>query len=739
GCLVECACEADGTYRVCVVDQGPGIADLAPVLGGTGGLARVRRLVHRFEVQSAPGLGTRVMLEQRAAGPTGREEGDSDELTTHHRELLAVLEELQRASEAGWHFLDSAADAVVVVDRGGRIARSNPEVERLLGWDAGQLVGQPLETLVPERFRKDHSTYRDEFAVNPRLRRMGGAGLLYARHRDGRDVPVEISLHPLQDGVAAVVRDRTQQVASEQFLRNLAEERGAFAFDRLVLSLAGVLGADAVVVSELSPDGLRVAVVAACSAGEPLEPFDYPLAGTPCQQAAAERRPVFIPERARELFPEADCLRRFEAEGVAVCPLAAETGVLAAFFRRRVEHPDRVLGVMQIFAARAALELRRQRAEEQRRSLEEQFRQAQKMEAIGLLAGGVAHDFNNLLTVIQSCASLLLEMPLEADAAELLRDVQLASQRASDLTRQLLAFGRKQILQPRVLDLNAKLRQDRGLLSRLIGEDIQVLTDLDEDLGRVRVDPSQLQQVVINLAVNARDAMPQGGTLRLSTRNLGTDQVVLEVCDTGCGMDAETCRRIFDPFFTTKEVGRGTGLGLSTVLGIVEQSGGTIQVSSQPGQGTTFTIALPRSEIAEVTSSGSKRNPIPQGTGTILLVEDDPAVRKLVARVLTACGYRVLAAEQGEQALELAGRHEGAIDLLITDIVMPGMNGRQLSERLSRERPDLKTLFISGHTDDAIFLRGVACESVSFLRKPIHPGILATTVRELLSSTPSTS
>ena len=353
----------------------------------------------------------------------------------------------------------------------------------------------------------------------------------------------------------------------------------------------------------------------------------------------------------------------------------------------------------------------RKRVEEALEQSEEQLRQAQKMDAIGQLAGGVAHDFNNLLTVINGCSSALLQRvagheALSGPVAEIAR----AGQRAAALTYQLLAFSRRQVLTPEVLDLNAVAADSEKLLRRLIGEDIELVTVLRPALGSVRVDPGQLQQVILNLAVNARDAMPQGGTLTIETAKAELDEayardhpgvepgqyVMLAVSDTGCGMDAATRSRIFEPFFTTKEPGKGTGLGLATVYGIVKQSGGHVWVYSEPGLGTTFKIYLPRvAAAAEAPARPSLPEPAPGGSETIRLVEDEDQVRALVRGVLEEAGYRVLVAGRGDEALRVAAEHVGPLDLLLTDVVMPGMSGRELAARLSGRRADLRVLYMS--------------------------------------------
>jgi PAS domain S-box-containing protein len=384
----------------------------------------------------------------------------------------------------------------------------------------------------------------------------------------------------------------------------------------------------------------------------------------------------------------------------------------------------------------------------EQRELEEQLRQSQKMEAIGKLAGGVAHDFNNLLTAIIGHTELSLSQ-LEADnpSGEALQEISKAAQRAATLTSQLLAFSRKQILQPKVLNLNGVVSNLEKMLRRLIGEDIEWAAHFGPELGLVRVDPGQLEQVLMNLVVNARDAMPKGGKLTIETDNVELDEayaqghvtvtpgryVMLAVSDTGVGMDAETQARIFEPFFTTKELGKGTGLGLSTVYGIVKQSGGNIWVYSEPGRGTIFKVYLPRVESSaqelERTSVVVKPD---QGSETILVVEDNEAVRSLVCRTLRLHGYQVIEAVGGTDALRLSEQSQDAIYLMLTDVVMPQMSGPELAARLMATRPSMKVLYMSGFTDDVIVHPGNLDSEVSFIQKPFTPGALAQKVREIL-------
>jgi len=390
-----------------------------------------------------------------------------------------------------------------------------------------------------------------------------------------------------------------------------------------------------------------------------------------------------------------------------------------------------------------------QRDVTEQRHLEEQFRQAQKMEAVGQLAGGIAHDFNNLLTAILGNTQLLLrELPPGDSKRGDVEEIRKASERAASLTRQLLAYSRRQMLQPEVLDLNVVVADMDKMLRRLIGEHIALVAVPAPDLGRVRADPNQIEQVIVNLAVNARDAMPDGGKLTIETANVDLDETfaqahlgsvpgsyaMLAVTDTGAGMDASVRAHLFEPFFTTKEVGKGTGLGLATVYGIVKQSGGYISVYSEPGRGTSFKIYLPRIATPAETAPGPQKPVAARGTETVLVVEDEPAVLTLSRRALEAQGYVVLAASDAAAALRVVERHGGTIHLLLTDVVMPGLSGRELADRLTAQRPGIRVLYMSGYPGDAVVQHGTLPSGSAFLQKPFSPDGLARKVRDVLDA-----
>jgi signal transduction histidine kinase/ActR/RegA family two-component response regulator len=447
---------------------------------------------------------------------------------------------------------------------------------------------------------------------------------------------------------------------------------------------------------------------------------------------------------------------RAQGKSIGVLSMArcgAETAPLdqadVRFLRCLADHAALALSNARLLADAQRELAERRRTEEALLRTEEQLRQAQKMEAIGRLAGGVAHDFNNLLSVVLSYSHLLLDDlaatdPMRAD----LEEIKKAGERGADLTRQLLAFSRQQVIEPRILDLNHVVESMDKMIRRLIGEDIELKTSPGRELGRVVTDPGHIEQVILNLVVNARDAMPDGGTLTIETGNAELDEayarehlgvtpgahVMLAISDSGSGMDRATQERIFEPFFTTKEKGKGTGLGLSTVFGIVKQSGGSIWVYSEPGNGTTFKVYLPRTDETATALGRAVRLTTVRGSETILLVEDDDPLRVVACGILRKNGYRVLDARSGGEALLLCERLEQPIDLLLTDVVMPQMSGRELARRLTRLRPDLRVLYMSGYTEDAVVHQRVLDAGITLLQKPITPDVLLHKVRELLEA-----
>ncbi|HEY4184368.1 MAG TPA: ATP-binding protein [Polyangia bacterium] len=562
-----------------------------------------------------------------------------------------------------------------------------------------------------------------------------------------RRVAMRVTFFPLFDSERVVrhVGVAVHDVTSEETLK-LAGEESRLKEERLRLALA----AGRMVTLDTHLESNRVYVsdnawaILGLSPDVPLATFDdwfslFHPEDRAVMQEEMSQSPQRVPRLDRTfriVLPHSGEIRWIERRGR---PSSAERGDAGGTWVR---------GIVMDITERVRAEEEHRRLESVLRTTEDQLRQSQKMEAIGRLAGGIAHDFNNLLSVVLSYSDMLITSnavrePFAAD----LREIRGAAERAANLTRSLLAFSRQQVLEPTVLDLNEVVRSMDKMLRRVIGEDIDLRWVADSALGRVKVDPGQIEQVLMNLAVNARDAMPMGGMLTLETANIdiGEDyvrdhvgvtpgpHVMLAVTDTGAGMSKEVQAKIFEPFFTTKDLGKGTGLGLSTVFGIVRQSGGHIWVYSEPGQGTTFKLYFPRTDqIAE----GKARAAMPpaslRGSETVLLVEDDEQLRIVGQTILAKNGYRVIVADGPADALDQCEQVPDDIHLLVTDVVMPGMNGLQLATRATRLRPAMKVLYVSGYTNNTIVHHGVLDEGVAFLQKPITPDALLRKVREVL-------
>jgi hypothetical protein len=497
--------------------------------------------------------------------------------------------------------LQSASQAILSIDRTGRIVLANPKTEEMFGYTGEELLGARIEILLPESQRRAHGRDREEYFTRPRVRPMGIGMDLAGRRKDGTEFPVEISLSYVET---------TEGVFAIAFVNDISD----------------------------------------------------------------------------------------------------------------------------------------------RKQLEDRLLQAQKMEAVGRLAGGVAHDFNNMLTVIAGYNRMILDDlspldPLRGCAEEVLK----AADRAAALTQQLLAFSRRQVMRSCVMNVNTTVEHTEKMLRRLIGEDIELVLSLSADIGNIKADPNHIEQAIVNLALNARDAMPKGGRITVETANTYLDEtyarthlgvkpgefVMVAVSDTGHGMDAETRRRLFEPFFTTKEKGKGTGLGLATVYGVVKQLGGDIWVYSEPGQGTTFKLYFPRvTETASLPPASPVEANRAPSTETILVVEDEQAVRDLTVKILRKLGHTILAAANGAEAIEIATSYPGPIALLLTDVVMPNMSGRQVADHLLKLRPDLKVLYLSGYTDNTVIHHGVLDHGVEFLPKPFSREALARKIRDVLGSRP---
>ena len=622
-----------------------------------------------------------------------------------------------RESEARYRQLTQLSqDAVYLVDERGVFLLTNPAGCAMFGYSEEEVVGMSVAETYPEAERPLAAERLKCLVIGEPLRfeRL-------AVRKDGTTVLIEVSASPMSGGHSqAVVRDISERKRAE---RALVESHS--------LLHAVVEGAsDAVFVKDLKGRYLMINTAGARFLGKTVE-----------EVIGKDDRALFSEDTAHAIM-EGDRLVIATEEPQFYERTSTVAGVTRTFLATKGVYRNaegKVIGIFGI--SRDMTEMKR---------LEQDLRHAQKMEAIGRLAGGIAHDFNNLLTVINGCSELVFNRLHEDDPdRKLIAEVQKAGDRAANLTRQLLAFSRKQVLQPRVVSLNAQLEELLRMLQRLIGEDIELVLSPGAELGLARVDPGQFEQACVNLALNARDAMPHGGRLTIETYNADVDAdtvgvppgiapgryVVAAISDTGVGIDEAVAGRIFEPFVTTKDPGSGTGLGLAMVYGFVLQSGGHIAVSSEQGCGTTFKVFLPRAEgPATTTNQRPGVLGLTGGTETVLVVEDEESVRGFVTQVLASCGYTVLEARDGHDGKSASERHHGPIHILLTDLVMPQMSGRQLADLLAETRPQMRVLFMSGYTDEAVIRHGVQESNVAFLQKPFDPGSLTRKVRDVLDA-----
>ncbi len=654
-------------------------------------------------------------LVRDSAGAVTQFEGSLEDVTDRKRAEQALCEERNLLRT----ILDNAPDHIYVKDRNGRYLLANRSHLRTLGVDSDEeVIGKTAFDFLPQRLAELY--YADEQRVissgHPVINRLEP---IVDKHEN--ELWLLTTRVPLRDssgnivGVVVISRDITE-------LRKVEAER-----NRLAVAVERAADGIAIVDQDFKvryANRIYAELVGKPMAqilGQHLQSFDR-----------LQLDPDVVEEVQRSLRDKQVWSGRVKGKRADGSEMVCELKI-ASF--KTEEAPEKVNYVVSVRDVTEMEQLRRQ------------LEQAQRLEAIGRLAGGVAHDFNNVLTAITGYADLVLmdlapSDPVRKDVEE----IKKAASRAASLTRQLLAFGRRLVLQPRVLNLNELVEDLSKMLKRLIGEDIEFVTYLEPELGNVYADPAQIEQVIVNLAVNARDAMPGGGKLIIETRNVTLNQeyvrthpgskpgryVMLAVTDTGIGMDEETKAHIFEPFFTTKG-GEGTGLGLSQVYGIVKQSGGSIWVYSEPGRGTTFKIYLPRVDAPAAEPAEPKEHAGElKGSETVLLVEDDETVRDLACSVLKRFGYEVLEAKNPTEALRLSEGHEGPIHLLITDVIMPGMNGKELAERLQEGRPELRVLYASGYTDNVIVSHGLLDSGVDFLAKPFGPDNLLRKVREIL-------
>jgi two-component system, cell cycle sensor histidine kinase and response regulator CckA len=635
--------------------------------------------------------------------------------------------------------LETLPDAIVAVDGDGSIVQINSQAQVLFGYEREELLGQKVEMLVPESYRGEHHHHRENFAKTPKTRRMGADLDLYARRRNGSEFPVEISLSPVSTKkgrfVLSAIRDISDRKRIAEELRRANEELHQRTTEQLGESrsrLASIIDSseDAI----LSKD-LNGTITSWNKGAERI--YGY----TPEEVVGRHISLLTLRDRTDEIPDILEKIARGEDidhyESVRVAKDGRRLDVSISVSPLRNAAGD-IVGASAIARDITA----------QKRA-EGQLRQSQKMEAIGRLAGGVAHDFNNVLGIINACAEFLRDrIDPAAEPSLYVENIRKAIERGTSLTKQLLAFSRTSAVQPRVLDLNERLRDISKLLRPLLGDDVEILIVPRTTSAVIEADPGQLDQIVVNLAVNARDAMPRGGKFILETGTMILDEgfaeqdqammpgkyVMLAVSDTGTGMNEGTVSRIFEPFFTTKEAGKGTGLGLATVYGIVKQSAGYIMVYSEPGQGTTFKIYLPSAEHkigvgskVETETVGPRR----QGT-TILLVEDDEIMRSLTRKLLEEHGYSVIEADDGQSALEWVNSHPDAIDLLLTDVVMRRMSGPELAEHLNTSHPTLKVVFMSGYTGELMANREVLKPGVTLLEKPFSRTALLNTIHTSL-------
>jgi PAS domain S-box-containing protein len=630
--------------------------------------------------------------------------------------------------------LEAIPDAVVAVNQQGVIIQVNSQTESLFGYTRDELIGQSVEMLVPERQRPSHHHHRADFHARPKIRRMGSGLDLQGRRRDGSEFPVEISLSPVATGngamVLSVIRDISDRKRIEEELRRANEELDRRKSRELrdfqnKLALIMESSQDAIIVKNL--DG----IITQWNKGAE-QIYGYTAAeivGRHVSVLCPPERPDEIPgilEKMRhgervEYFESVRLTKdgRRLSMSISVSPIHDSDG--------------KVVGASAI-ARNITVQ----------KKMEDQLRQSQKMEAVGRLAGGVAHDFNNLLGIVTACTELL-RTRVGGESLEYVDNIREAANRGASLTRQLLAFSRRQPVQQQILDLNDRLREVSKLIKPLMGDDVEIVLPSGTAGAIVEADPGQLDQVVLNLAVNSRDAMPHGGKFIVETGVYDLDEtfarehymspgryVMLAVSDNGMGMDDAIKSRIFEPFFTTKEGGKGSGLGLATVYGIVKQAGGHIWVYSEPGHGTTFKIYLPSAEHKLELGPEAQAEALPgrrEGV-TILLAEDDAIMRKLTRKMLEEHGYRVLEATDGEAALDVVAGNS-RIDLTLTDVVMKGMNGPELVLRLMDSHPEMKVVYMSGYTGELVAHQGLQ-SGIRLLEKPFTRSALLKMIDEAL-------
>ncbi len=683
----------------------------------------------------------------------------------HERELNANIQialykhnvetKLRRIERWFAAAVEEIGDAVIMADAAGAITHVNPAAEAITFWPREQAIGRSL-TDVLRLARRDtgEPVPLDDVEMGPVVCLAADTLLI---DRESREIPIDNTTSCIRDeeerpaGSISVFRDPTGTRYGALVTMNadvaLAASRALTLRGMLSLcaeSMARTLNATLARIWTVNTVGDTLILQAGAGVDRDLDGHQarIPVGVGEIGLVARERKPYLSNDFLNdERSADADWARRQQLCSFAGYPLLIDdrlVGVMAAYCRRDMS--EGITAALGSVAHAIAVGIERKR-------LEEQLHQAQKMEAIGQLAGGVAHDFNNLLTIISGYSQILLARnDVDSDTRMMVDQIRAAGERAASLTRQLLTFSRKQVVEPKIIDLSALVAGMESMLLRLIGEGISLACVLSPEPVNVIADPGQMEQVIMNIAINASDAMPVGGKLTIETSRVELDAafavthpmipsgcyVMLAISDTGCGMTPDVQEHVYEPFFTTKEQGKGTGLGLSTVYGIVRQSGGYIGLYSEPGVGTTFKIYLACAGLEASSTEERAAAAPPGGNETILLVEDEHPVRALSRYVLEQSGYRVLDASDGEEALSIAKAHAGHIQMLITDVVLPGMGGRIVAERLRAVRPDIRVLYMSGYTDDAVIRHGILQSETAFIQKPFTPAMLAGKVREVL-------
>ena len=628
--------------------------------------------------------------------------------------------------------LEAIPDAVAAVNQQGVMIQVNSQMEGLFGYTHEELIGQKIEILVPERQRPQHNHHREQFHARPKIRRMGSGLDLYGRRRDGSEFPVEISLSPVStpEGmiVLSAIRDISDRKRIEDELRRANEELDRRKSRELRdsqnrLALIVDSSQDAIIGKNL--DGI---VTHWNRGAEHIYGYtSQEMIGRPISVLAPKDRADEIPAILQKIRA-GEHVEYFESVRVTKDGRSLHVSISVSPI---LDADGKVVGASTIARNITA-----------QKKTEDQLRQSQKMEAVGRLAGGVAHDFNNLLGIVTACTELL-RSHVDADSLEYVDNIREAAKRGASLTRQLLAFSRRQPVQAQLLDVNERLKDVSKLLRPLMGDDVEIVLLPRSETAIVEADAGQIDQIVVNLAVNSRDAMPRGGKLILEIAVFDFDEsfarehpsmsagryVMLAVSDNGVGMDEATRSRVFEPFFTTKEIGKGSGLGLATVYGIVKQSGGHVWVYSEPGHGTTFKIYLPSADhkLGAASEVPVETLPARREGVTILLAEDDVIMRRLTRKMLEEHGYRVLEAEDGKAALEVISSSTAPIDLTLTDVAMKGMNGPELVLRLIDTHPGMKVVYMSGYTGELVAHQGLDT-GIRLLEKPFTRADLLKTI-----------